>query len=56
MNFMNEFNKKLIEQYGFVELYDEDSKLSWLMQKSMYIRLANEDLSKVKEIENDNEV
>ena len=54
MNFMNEFNKRLVEQYGFIELYDEDSKLSWLMLKSIYVRLANEDFT--KEIENDDEV
>jgi hypothetical protein len=54
MIFLNEFNKKLVEQYGFIELYDEDSKLSWLMLKSMYVRLAGEDLQ--KEIENDDEV
>jgi len=53
MIFLNEFNKKLVEQYGFIELYDEDSKLSWLMIRSMYVRLANEDL--LKETINDDE-
>ena len=53
MIFMDEFNRRLVEQYGFIELLDEDSKLSWLMLKSMYIRLANEDLS--KEVKNDDE-
>lgn len=53
MIFLNEFNKKLVEQYGFVELYDEDSQLSWLMLKSMYVRLANEDLSTEKDDDNE---
>ena len=39
MIFWNELETVLVEKYGFVELYDEEHKISWLMSKSLYEKL-----------------